>query len=204
MPGESFEGTPKPISKTLINFGVKHWKSPSRPCECEQDILSGPCRRSSPDGTHNGIIRNPMIIGWRIPPKLHGFSGPGRRAFPSRATDWLAIAPAPSDAVPLFSRPSRFTSCVRGIVVGYDGCILTRVSRDPVWCDCQSGRIRWRTMRDAFSRSSRSCDSSRTPRHPASTTYRGGADRRVRRTPDRLADAGKTFRIFFPITRMTF
>src|SRR5690348_6129270 len=49
MPRGSVEGTPKPIDNRLINFGVKHGKSPSRPCECEQGILSRERTRSRPE-----------------------------------------------------------------------------------------------------------------------------------------------------------
>src|SRR5262249_16284294 len=49
MPRGNVEGTPKPIDNRLINFGVKHGKSPSRPCECEQGILSRVRTRSRPE-----------------------------------------------------------------------------------------------------------------------------------------------------------
>jgi hypothetical protein len=81
MPEESLGGTPKPISKILMNFGVRHWKSPSRLCECEQDILSGPCGRSSPDGIDTVIIRTAMIGGWRIPGEFTRILGTGPAAF---------------------------------------------------------------------------------------------------------------------------
>src|SRR5262249_47260503 len=67
MPGESYGGTPKPICKRLIHFGVRHEKSPRRPCECEQDILTTHRLTSSPDRVVMGIIRPSGDFGWGIP-----------------------------------------------------------------------------------------------------------------------------------------
>jgi hypothetical protein len=130
MPGECIGGTPKPISFTLINFGVRHWRSPSRPCECEQDILPGPSSRSSPNDIHIGIIRIARGVGLRIPRNFGG-------NFPIRTVlDLRSRPPRPhrrsARSGPHVSRgPGVVTPCGSGIVVEYDGCIRNGSTHDP-------------------------------------------------------------------------